>query len=1129
VVVRRESVELSLQDVDFTSGMAKAAASTALLNRELHNLDGSSVKADRSTTALGDGGIKKTGDSARRSASDLNQYTGRLNLLATAATTLGPALLPIGATALPAVTALAGGLGALVGGVGTAVLAFHGLGGALKALDAYQLEPTDANLQKLQATLGKLSPAAQDLVMRLDELEPVLTRLQHAAQNGLFPGVNQGLDEILTLLPEVQTIVGRMANELGNLAADAGQSLAGDSDWQAFFQFIETDAVPTMDAFARATGNFVAGAASILVAFRPLSDGFTAGLLDMSRGFREWAAGLSESDGFRQFVDFINENGPAVRDFFEATAQAMVALAQAAAPWGAVVLPILTDAAKVFATVADSPIGPIIYDAAAAFLVFNRASALLGTNLPRISTGIAGTRTSLSGLKADLGTIATTWATAGAASERESLRMAAAQERVSAVTAKIGAAAKAAAGVGGMVLLANSAGQANKAIGALESGLGGAAIGFSVGGPWGAAVGGAAGLVLNLASAHKSASGAVADLTSTFDVQTGAITENTRAMVAHDLQTKGLLDASEQLGVSSSLVTDAVLGNANAQAQLNAALAGYNVDHSVTSADDLAKSFSDQEVATILADRAATKLRDTLPGLTDAFGGQSADAKQLARALSTDYAGGAQIATRSTVALAKAQEEARKNARQSAQAFTAFGSSLSDTKVSLGRWIRSMAEQAKALRDFTSNARTAARRGLREGLIAELEKAGPAGALRMKQLANASNTEIGRANRAWASGRRAIQAYVALKVPPKKVTVDSSQASAALDHINDRLNAINGRHATAYVTIQQSLNSKRAGIPKAEGGRLPGDGMPYGDRIPLLAAPTEYIVSNRNGQVDRNLGLLEAINSNRFADGGLVGFADGGRPGPSGQLTGLGSWLSISEAGTRISNLTAAQIRHLGKQVDDLSKKNLGRFGKALDKAADATQKRLDAEVQASDSVKGSIRSNLTGDLFGSGGSGSAFSQKFAPGSIGAVNATLKQQIADARATTALEKQLRARGVSGAALQELIEKGGVTALRSFASSSNADLRSYQSLYGQRSAAVGTAANTGASVLGMTAEIRRLTAVAEAISATQKAEAREAKRRHGDNKTDRKKNAKHTGEAAAHGVNKSAGSARGKRR
>ncbi len=63
--VRRESVELSLQDRDFTSGMARAAAETALLNRELKNLDGTSVRAGRSTKTVGDE-AEKTGAKFRK-------------------------------------------------------------------------------------------------------------------------------------------------------------------------------------------------------------------------------------------------------------------------------------------------------------------------------------------------------------------------------------------------------------------------------------------------------------------------------------------------------------------------------------------------------------------------------------------------------------------------------------------------------------------------------------------------------------------------------------------------------------------------------------------------------------------------------------------------------------------------------------------------------------------------------------------------------------------------------------------------------------------------------------------------------------------------------------------------------
>src|SRR5690606_3037578 len=80
-------------------------------------------------------------------------------------------------------------------------------------------------------------------------------------------------------------------------------------------------------------------------------------------------------------------------------------------------------------------------------------------------------------------------------------------------------------------------------------------------------------------------------------------------------------------------------------------------------------------------------------------------------------------------------------------------------KVSLGDWIGEMAQAAQSLRDFRVNSEEAARKGLDDGLIASLQAAGKDGALRMKQLADASESEIKRANAAWRTQQRQAEKY----------------------------------------------------------------------------------------------------------------------------------------------------------------------------------------------------------------------------------------------------------------------------------------------------------------------------------------------------------------------------------
>jgi hypothetical protein len=286
----------------------------------------------------------------------------------------------------------------------------------------------------------------------------------------------------------------------------------------------------------------------------------------------------------------------------------------------------------------------------------------------------------------------------------------------------------------------------------------------------------------------------------------------------------------------------------------------------------------------------------------------------------------------------------------------------------------------------------------------------------------------------------------------------------------------------------------------ADGMTVPGQRHPYGDKLLILAAPGEEVISNRFGQADQFRADRAAGRIPAYAGGGSVsaGFGSGGR------------------SASAIAGSFGVDIDH-----DDKIKRRLNLFGKALDRATDS----LSNEKQARDSLMGSITSNLTGSLFSSEGGGSAFSGKFAAGSVGAANATLQQQIRDARDTTSLEKQLRARGVSGAALQDLIQNGGVSALRQFAAASNADLQSYQSLYGQRTAAVATAASTGADVLGMTSAVNKTTSEVRVLTAEVRGLKKQIAAQHKAAQEARKKHAAATGHAVVKANDKSAKNAR----
>lgn len=134
---------------------------------------------------------------------------------------------------------------------------------------------------------------------------------------------------------------------------------------------------------------------------------------------------------------------------------------------------------------------------------------------------------------------------------------------------------------------------------------------------------------------------------------------------------------------------------------------------------------------------------------------------------------------------ADALEEARDAARGTATSFISLTEATEGSKATLGGWIKELEDQADALKNFRINAEAAGKNGVRDGLIAELEALGPAGAKQLKWLANATESEVARANRAWMRAQREIEkttdAILGVPAPkPIKVTVASATAMADL-------------------------------------------------------------------------------------------------------------------------------------------------------------------------------------------------------------------------------------------------------------------------------------------------------------------------------------------------------------
>jgi protein-disulfide isomerase-like protein with CxxC motif len=330
------------------------------LKADISNYAAGMAKAAAVTKALGDN-VDKTND--------------RTAWLAQSALALGPAFVPIGAAAVPALAGLAMQMGLAAGAAGVAALAFNGVGDGLKALNAYQLEPTAANLAKVAQEYEKLGPAGIAFVEQLDSLGAELSTVRDVARQEMFPGVLRGIDDVMSRMPQIRSVVGELASGMGQLTEEAGAGLAFGG-MQRFFDYIERVGRPLLIDLGRTWGNLIEGMANMMVAFDPLTQQFSSGFLGMSRDFSEWSRNLDSNESFQEFLDYAQSAIPKVTDFIGSLVDAFVSLVKGLAPIGDVMLPVLARLLDVFGAFMETPLGTAFFALAAATSIYGRAAAL---------------------------------------------------------------------------------------------------------------------------------------------------------------------------------------------------------------------------------------------------------------------------------------------------------------------------------------------------------------------------------------------------------------------------------------------------------------------------------------------------------------------------------------------------------------------------------------------------------------------------------------------------------------------------------------------------------------------------------------------------------------------------------
>jgi hypothetical protein len=187
-----------------------------------------------------------------------------------------------------------------------------------------------AAMVKLKQAMADLTPEGRRFSRFLFGLKDEFLGLRQAAERGMLPGVQAGIQALLPYLPAIRTFIERIGAAMGGLAQRAGEALASPF-WARFFDWLGSSAGPMLEDFGRIIGGLAEGFAALLMAFAPISEDMVEGLADLATGFADWAKSLSGTTGFQAFMDYVKANGPVLGkllgDFLIVTLKLVIALA----------------------------------------------------------------------------------------------------------------------------------------------------------------------------------------------------------------------------------------------------------------------------------------------------------------------------------------------------------------------------------------------------------------------------------------------------------------------------------------------------------------------------------------------------------------------------------------------------------------------------------------------------------------------------------------------------------------------------------------------------------------------------------------------------------------------------------
>lgn len=147
-----------------------------------------------------------------------------------------------------------------------------------------------------------------------------------------------GLINVFTQLGPLFLWTAKGLDNLGKKFQNWANSIAGQNAIKSFIEYTKTN----LPKIGQIFGNVFMGIGNLMKAFAQNSSDIFDWLVKMTAKFREWSEQVGKSEGFKKFVQYVQENGPVIMDLIGNIVKVLVAFGTAMAPIASVILKVVT-------------------------------------------------------------------------------------------------------------------------------------------------------------------------------------------------------------------------------------------------------------------------------------------------------------------------------------------------------------------------------------------------------------------------------------------------------------------------------------------------------------------------------------------------------------------------------------------------------------------------------------------------------------------------------------------------------------------------------------------------------------------------------------------------------------------